>query len=180
MTINDFKVKVLPVSNKLLHFAIWILKNEDKAKDVIQDVFLKLWQKRGELEKVQNIEAFAMRMVRNQCFDMVKLNRSISIDDENVGFLNEKRIDLNENMDLSESAKLVRKAIRKLPELQCKVMWLRDIEQYEYEEITKMTNLTINAVRVNISRARKKVRDELLKYQNYGIERSEKIVGEVL
>ena len=171
MTAKEFKIQVLPVSNKLLRFAIQFLKDEDQAKDVVQDAFLKLWQKREELEKVENIEAFAMRMVRNRCLDFIRSNRSVPVVDTKIRYLREEKSDPDLEMDFSESAQLVRKVIETLPDTQRQVMWLRDIEQMDYEEIAGITELEVNALRVNLSRARKKVRDELLKHQNYGIER---------
>ena len=77
MLARDFKTDVLPISNKLLRFANQILQNEEEAKDVLQDVFLKLWQKREELVKVENLEAFAFRMTRNRCLDMIRSRRTI-------------------------------------------------------------------------------------------------------
>jgi len=180
MNAKEFKIEVLPVSNKLLRFAIQFLKNDNEAKDVVQDVFLKLWQKRDELGKVENIEAFAMRMVRNRCLDLFRTNRSTFIEDQKGNLLENKTTDLSLEMDISESARLVRKVIKELPELQQKVMWLRDIEQYEFEEIAAITDLNDNAIRVNLSRARKKVRDELLKHHNYGIEGSKTTIEKIL
>ena len=171
MTAKDFKTYVLPVSNKLLRFAFQFLKDDEEAKDVVQDVFLKLWQKRDELGKVENVEAFAMRMVRNRCLDMIRSNHSG--EEDKLRYLNEKKSDPDREMDLSETTLLVRKVIGQLPELQRQVMWLRDIEQMEFEEIAGITEMGINALRVNLSRARKKVREELLKHQNYGIGRGE-------
>lgn len=179
MTAKDFKIQVLPVSNKLLRFAIQFLKDEEQAKDVVQDVFLKLWQKRDELEKIDSIEAFAMRMVRNRCLDIIRLNRSVPVEDTKIRHLHEEKTDPDLQMDLSETAQLVRNVITTLPELQKQVMWLRDIEQLEYEEIAEITEMEINTIRVNLSRARKKVRDELLKHQNYGIERGKNTVATI-
>jgi len=78
MIARDFKTNILPVSKKLLRFAIQFLKDEVEAKDVVQDVFLKLWQKRDELEKVENIEAFTMRMTRNRCLDVIRAGKTIN------------------------------------------------------------------------------------------------------
>lgn len=180
MTAKDFKIQVLPLSNKLLRFAIQFLKDEEQAKDVVQDVFLKLWQKREELAKVENIEAFAMRMTRNRCLDMIRSNRSVPVEDTKIRHLSEERLDPDREMDLSEAAQLVRNVIGTLPELQRQVIWLRDIEQLDYEEIVGITEIEVNALRVNLSRARKKVRDELLKHQNYGIERGENTAAKIL
>jgi RNA polymerase sigma-70 factor (ECF subfamily) len=82
MVARDFKTSVLPISKKLLRFATHFLKDEDAAKDVVQDVFLKLWQKRDNLAEIENIDAFAMRMTKNRCLDLIRANRVVAIDDE--------------------------------------------------------------------------------------------------
>lgn len=179
MTAKDFKNNILPISNKLLRFAIQYLKEEEQAKDVVQDVFLRLWQKRDELSNVENIEAFAMRMVRNRCLDLIRMNRSVPVEENKLRVLREEKSDPDREMDLSETAQLVKKAISNLPEIQQRVMWLRDIEQLEFDEIAKLTDIEVNALRVNLSRARKKVRDELIKHQNYGTEGRKNIAAEI-
>lgn len=163
MVARDFKTHVLPVSPKLLRFATCFLKDEDEAHDVVQDVFLKLWQKRNDLADIENIEAYAMRMTRNKCLDFKRTNKVVPIDAETDRKLQEKTVDVHSKVELSESANQIKKLINQLPDLQRKVMQLRDIEQFTYEEIADATNLNVNAIRVNLSRARKKVRDEFLK-----------------
>uniref|UniRef100_UPI0032173DC0 RNA polymerase sigma factor n=1 Tax=uncultured Draconibacterium sp. TaxID=1573823 RepID=UPI0032173DC0 len=172
MVARDFKTSVLPVSKKLLRFATHFLKDEDLARDVIQDVFLKLWQKRESLSEIENIEAFAMRMTRNRCLDVIRANKTIPIDEETDRKLKEKTIDVHSKVELSESANQIKRLVEKLPDLQRTVMQLRDLEQLSYDEIAEATDLKINAIRVNLSRARKKVRDEFLKLNKDGNERS--------
>ncbi len=179
MTAKDFKNNILSISNKLLRFAIQYLRDEEQARDVVQDIFLRLWQKRDELAKVENIEAFAMRMVRNRCLDVIRMNRSVPVEESKLRVLREGKTDPDREMELSETAQMVRKAIANLPEIQQLVMWLRDIEQLEFEEIAALTDIDVNALRVNLSRARKKVRDELLKHENYGIDGSKNTVAEI-
>ena len=166
MIARDFKTNVLPISKKLLRFATHFLKNEDEAKDVVQDVFLKLWQKRDSLKEIENIEAFAMRMTRNRCIDVIKANKVVPIDDETDRKLKEKTIDVHSKIELNESANQIKTLINKLPDLQRIIMQLRDIEQLTYEEIAIATEISVNAIRVNLSRARKKVRDVFLKMNN--------------
>ncbi|MCG6186806.1 RNA polymerase sigma factor [Maribellus maritimus] len=151
------------MSKKLLRFATHFLKDEDEARDVVQDVFLKLWQKRGTLGEIENIEAFAMRMTRNRCLDVIRANKVVPIDAETDRKLKEESVDVHKQVELSETAAQIQKLINTLPDLQRTVMQLRDIEQMSYEEIAEATDLKINAIRVNLSRARKKVRDEFLK-----------------
>ncbi|MCW0484286.1 RNA polymerase sigma factor [Gaoshiqia sediminis] len=168
MLASEFKTTILPLSNKLLRFAAQLTKDEDEARDIIQDVFLKLWQKRDSLGQVDNMEAFAMRMTRNRCLDLFRGKHTIAMDDEKLNLHRDEQSNLQQEIELSETAVLIRKLIGQLPDMQRTVMHLRDVEQYEYEEIARVTDLNVNAIRVTLSRARKKVRDELIKHQQYG------------
>ncbi len=177
MVARDFKTSVLPVSKKILRFATHFMKDEDLARDVVQDVFLKLWQKRETLGEVENIEAFAMRMTRNRCLDVIRANKVVAIDEETDRKLKAKTVDVHSKVELSETASQIRSIILKLPDLQRTVMQLRDIEQLSYDEIAEATDLKVNAIRVNLSRARKKVRDEFLKMNNDEDRRSKTITA---
>jgi len=180
MLARDFKTDVLPISNKLLRFANQILQDEEEAKDVLQDVFLKLWQKRDDLEKVENLEAFAFRMTRNRCLDMIRSRRTISIESlRKVKFPEEESSD-TDHLDMANSVDMVKRIISELPDLQRTIIHLRDIDQLEFEEIVDATQMNVNAIRVNLSRARKKVRDEILKIQNYGITENKYSASKVL
>jgi RNA polymerase sigma factor (sigma-70 family) len=169
MLAKDFKTDVLPISNKLLRFALQILQNEEEAKDVLQDIILKLWQKRDELGKVENLEAFAIRMIRNRCLDVIRARRTVSMEVVKTGKLADEVNHEADSVENTDSVGLIKRIISGLPDLQRTVIQLRDIEQLEFEEIAEITELNVNAIRVNLSRARKKVRDEILKIQNYGI-----------
>ena len=168
MLARDFKTDVLPMSNKLLRFALQILQDEEEAKDVLQDTFLKLWQKRDDLKKVENLEAFAIRMIRNRCLDVIRARRTVSMDVVKKNKLADEANSDSDMLENTDSVGLIKRIIAGLPDLQRTVIQLRDIEQLEYEEIAEATEMNVNAIRVNLSRARKKVRDEILKIQNYG------------
>jgi len=99
MGASDFKTRVLPVSKKLFRFATHFMKNEDDAHDVVQDVFLKLWQKRNELHEIKNIEAFAMRMTRNRCLDLLRANKVAPIDAETDRKLREESVDVHSQVE---------------------------------------------------------------------------------
>src|SRR5690606_7701010 len=64
------------------------------------------------------------------------------------------------------------KIMSTLPEQQRLILQMRDVEQYEFEEIAKIMEMNETAVRVALSRARKALRDELTKMHNYGIKRN--------
>lgn len=179
MLAKDFKRDVLPISNKLLRYALHILQNEEEAKDVLQDTFLKLWQKRDELSVIENLEAFAMRMIRNRCLDVIRGRRTVSVETIRKADLPEEGECEPNHLEDADSVVLVKRIIAGLPELQRVIIQLRDIEQLGYEEIAEVTQLNVNAIRVNLSRARKKVRDEILKFQNYGITTNTTVASEI-
>ncbi len=180
MLARDFKTDVLPLSNKLMRFACQILQDEEEAKDVLQDIYLKLWQKRDDLQKVENLEAFAMRMIRNRCLDVIRGRRTVSMEVVKKAATDEEESTARDHTEITDSASLVKQIIAGLPDLQRTIIHLRDVEQLEYEEIADATQLNVNAIRVNLSRARKKVRDEILKIQNYGITENQHTVAKVL
>jgi len=180
MQISEFKEKVIPLSNRLLRFAGFFLEDKEDARDAVQDVLLKLWQKRDTLEKVENMEAFSMQMTRNQCLDKIKGKRTVPIDREIErkfnGYENEQ-VDFTEWSDTSQ---LVVTLAGKLPEQQKSVIFLRDIEQLEFTEISRITGMNVNTLRVTLSRARKQVREELLKIWENENKRSENITAKIL
>ena len=81
----------------------------------------------------------------------------------------EKGLSLDSKTEISDSVSIVHELITKLPEQQQLIIQMRDIEQYEYEEISEILEIKPTAVRVALSRARKTVREQLIKQHNYGI-----------
>ena len=72
-------------------------------------------------------------------------------------------------MELNDSVSIVHDLMENLPEQQKLIMQLRDIEEYEFDEIAQLLDLKPTAIRVSLSRARKTIREKLLKQHNYGI-----------
>jgi RNA polymerase sigma-70 factor (ECF subfamily) len=171
MTPEEFKIQVLPLKHKLFRLALRILGRVEEAEDLVQDAMIKLWTRRNELDNYTSIEAFAMTITKNLSLDRI---RSKGFQAER---LPEARVaaisgDRGEDYEKSDFAGFVRKVIEKLPEQQKSIMQMRDIEGMEYEEIAGVMELNVNAVRVNLSRARKKVRDTILKIQGYELARN--------
>lgn len=164
MNLSEFKSEVLPLKDKLFRFACRILQSEDEAKDVVQEIMVRLWESKREYRKV---EAFAMTITKNLCLDILKSKRTKTIGfADNEPFM--KTHDPHKQHEAKDAADRVRIIISRLPEQQRMVIHLRDIEQYEFEEITEVLGMKLNAVRTNLSRARQKVRTELMKEHDYG------------
>jgi RNA polymerase sigma factor (sigma-70 family) len=175
----EFNDKIIPLSGKLLRFACSFLDNKEDARDVVQDVLLKLWNNRNSLAKIENKESYAMRMVRNKSLDVLKSSRVIklkSVDGNRSEFQEFADYDAYEWKD---TTRMVMDLAGKLPEIQKSVIFLRDMEQMEFTEISAVTGLNVNAVRVNLSRARKQVREELLKIWKNENTRSQSITAKI-
>ena len=166
MTVEQFKQDILPMKNKLFRMALRLLRSTAEAEDVVQEIFLKLWSKRETLKEYRSIEAFAMTMTKYLSLDKLKAKSA-----QNVGLefaaLNDTSDNPHQQMDIKDTIKKVHEIIDELPEQQRLIIQMRDIENCDYDEIAEVTQLSLNNIRVNLSRARKKVRDTLLKIQNY-------------
>lgn len=166
MTREEFKSGVLPIKNKLYRFALRLLGDPEDAQDTVQEVFLRLWSKRESLSEYRNIEAFAMTMTRNLCLDQLKspASRKDKFDDNSEMPDYKTPYAKTEHHD---TMRLVKMAMDQLPEQQRMVIHMRDIEECDFDEIAEVTGLSLNNLRVTLSRARKKIRDALIKINNY-------------
>jgi len=169
MTKEQFKSTVMPSKGKLFRIAVSLLSNQQEAEDVLQDLYLKLWNMREKLPEYNSVEALAVTMTKNLCLDKLRSYRHRKQNDTEVEDMNVKTgiPDPELQMELSESSISIHRLVQQLPEQQQLVMHLRDIEHYSYDEIEAMTGLSRNSIRANLSRARKKVRQQYLKQQNY-------------
>jgi len=166
MTVQELKNRFLKVQDKLFRLSKRILGNSHEAEDAVQEVFIKLWKNKN-LDKYKNIEGVAMTVAKNYCIDKIRLRKDFSDKIENLTTQNAKTPE--QELETNEKLAQINLIINKLPLQQKIVMQLRDIEQYSFEEISKITEQNIAALRTNLSRARKKVRTELIKIENYGL-----------
>jgi len=180
MNAEEFKEKVLPVNQKLLRLSFRFLGNVQEAEDIVQEVYFKLWGMREKLSTINNIEAFATTITKNLCLDKLKARRTVSLDDHYQNINSRESVyenphQISENQD---SADLIKNIIDRLPEQQKSIIIMRDVNEYEFEEIQEATGFDLNYIRVNLSRARKQVREELIKVHEYGTNKTTS--GEVL
>jgi RNA polymerase sigma-70 factor (ECF subfamily) len=170
MDAEVFQNRVLPVKNKLFRFALRMLGNEDEAKDVVQDVFIRLWNGREQLADIQNMEAWCMRITKNLSLDMLRVQKRRGTHTMNGGFdIQHTDATPDVKTELGESMQNVSELIAALPEKQRQIIHLRDVEGYSYNEICDILELDMNQVKVNLFRARNAVREKLMKINAYGL-----------
>ena len=168
MNQSEFLKSVLLFKDKVFRLAKRLLVSTEEAEDATQELYFKLWKNKEKIAEYKNVEAFAMTMTKNYCFDRLKSKQASNLTLVHSNY-KEKDTSLDKKMEYRDSVSQVHKLIEKLPEQQKLVIQLRDVEEYDYEEIGKMLDLKPTAVRVALSRARKTIREELIKQHNYGI-----------
>ncbi|KOF03136.1 RNA polymerase sigma factor [Roseivirga seohaensis] len=170
MDVAQFKTDVLPLKNKLYRFAFNIVKDEELAKDVVQECMIKVWEKRDEVKHINNLEAWCMQVTRNKALDKLRSKHVKKTDLFEVEFDTRKEKDtpvvLTERNEIMNRIQFL---IDALPSRQREVMQLRDIEGYSYKEIADMLEIDINLVKTNLFRARRKLKESLIKENAYGL-----------
>ena len=162
---EQFKADVLPLRDGLFRIARRMLEEEQDAEDAVQEAFLKLWQLRDSLDRYDSLAAFATTVTRNLCIDKLRLReRQCSLDDS----LYKQAAPDNpyQQLERSSTEALLKAIIEDLPGLQQAIIKLRDIEEYELDDIATITGTSVEAVRVNLSRARKRVRETYVRMTN--------------
>jgi RNA polymerase sigma-70 factor (ECF subfamily) len=167
MDTKEFREKVLPISRKIFRYALRLLRDNHDAEDVVQDIWMKLWDKKDQVAELKSIEAYAFRMTRNLCLDKIKLKKPQYYDDrEDATYRFDRPAEMPDPLrivELKDTMDKVNQIIGKLPEQQQTLLQLRDIEGMQYDEISAITGLGVNTIRVNLSRARKNLRETLHK-----------------
>lgn len=165
---TEFLDTVLPFKDKLYRLAKRLLVSTEEAEDATQEILLKLWSKKNAIKGYNNVEAFAMTMTKNFCLDRLKSKQAsnLKLVHSNYGDDNSS---LQREVEARDSIDWVQKIMEELPEQQKMVLQLRDVEQYEYNEIEELLDMKPTAIRVALSRARKTVREKLMQKHSYGI-----------
>jgi len=172
MSLEAFKSRVLPAKDKMYRFAYRLLKDEEEAKDIVQEAMIRVWKKKEDMHTYLNMEAWCMRIVRNLSLDRIK-SKQFNLDRLEDGFdLKTSAINPEQHTEIDDTMENIHNFIARLPEKQRQIMQLRDIEGFSYNEIGDILNLDANNVKVNLFRARKSVRKDLLNINAYGLKKN--------
>lgn len=168
MNQKEFLETVLPFKDKVFRLAKRLLVSSDEAEDATQELYFKLWKNKEKMVKYDNVEAYAMMMTKNYCLDQLKSKRASNLTLVHSNYKDENT-EVQSDVEAKDSASILKRMMNDLPEKQRMIIQLRDVENYEFSEIAKIMNMEQTAIRVNLSRARKTLRERYIKKQNYGI-----------
>lgn len=168
MTIDEFKNEVMIHQDKLFRFALGIVKDKAVAQDVVQEVFIKIWETMDSYSHVTNWGAWSMRLVKNKSIDKLRSKHNRVSDIDMHYDLKDNTISPYKVTEGNDTMSWLEKLMENLPETQRMVMKLRDIEEFKYQEIADALEISLDQVKVNLFRARKKMKQLVLKNSEYG------------
>ena len=166
MTSTEFKNKIVSFSPRLYPMVARMLQSDDDARDAVQDIMLKLWKNRRKLNNHPNISGYIFLTARNHCLDIIKRSKPL-INVQNDYELKYGLRTNDDNYESKEASDLLLNVIKELPESLRRIVVLRDIDELELSEIESLTGEKIENIRVNLSRARKKIRIRLTEIYDY-------------
>ncbi len=163
---KDFENKVTPLGRRMYGLALHLTGVPAQAQDIVQDVFERLWRKRDELARYDNLEAFALRAVSNACKDDLR-HRQVVRRQQQQALMEPLLQSHNPAGEQGEAQRLVEAQIAALPRKQKEAIWLRDIRGYTYEEAAQIMECDVTALRMTLSRARKTVAQRIQAIYDY-------------
>jgi len=167
MKSKEFIFLLEPFKDKLFRIAKRLLVSHEEAEDATQEVIVKLWKQKDKLNEYKSVEALAVTMTKNYCLDQLKSKRA-----QNLKLVHSNYRDWNtgieQKIEEQDNTNWIGKIVATLPENQKLVFQLRDIEGHEFEEIANMLEISETNARVLLSRARKTIKEALIKKHQYG------------
>ena len=159
MPASLFKQLLLPLYPRLQRVALRLLGNVEDAEDMVQEVYMKLWNKRDALPDVQDVEAYCVTLTKNMCIDRLRMAEVEKEDVDEMPTMLAAIDDVEAQVERRDAVEQVKQIIETLPEHQQQVITLRDMEDCSFEEIAEQTGLTAVNIRMLLSRARRTIRE---------------------
>lgn len=147
MTVAEYNKSIDDFSDGIYRFILKNTRDEEKAKDVVQDTYEKLWTKVDEVS-AEKVKAYLFTTAYHTMIDMIRKEKRMTVLEEDR---HDSHVAAGVYTGLSQ---LLNEAVAKLPEDQRSVIMLRDYEGYSYEEIAGITGLSASQVKVYIFRGR--------------------------
>ncbi|MDL2221967.1 RNA polymerase sigma factor [Parabacteroides sp. OttesenSCG-928-N08] len=154
---EQFKQEVVPLRNELLIYAQRLLNHEEEAEDIVQEVFLKLWDMRAELGGYNSIAALATTITKHLCLNRNKQLQRTQGDFDAIVVVSDTASP-HQQLEEKDNVSHLMRLIDQLPGLQQTILRMKHVDGFEVEEIAQLTGSSADAVRMNLSRARRRVR----------------------
>ena len=163
MDAREFKQRFMPHHRLLYRVAYQLTANAQEAEDLLQDMYLKLWQKRDELPDEAMKQAYLVSMMRHLFYDQRRLKRldtSMELKEE-ASPPDERNLD--RQIDSQDEARQMEQLINGLPERDGRIIRMHLVEERSYEEIEQDTGLSQGNIRIIVMRTRQKLKQQFIK-----------------
>ena len=147
MTVTEYNNSVEKYADSVYRFIVGQINDKDRANDIVQDAYEKLWRNVVEIEFIA-VKSWLFSTAYNVMIDILRREKRMSRMEP------EYELYMMDNSQYSDLNEILHKALNRLPEQQKTVILLRDYEGYDYKEIGKITGLTESQVKINIYRGR--------------------------
>jgi len=150
---------------RLCNYACTLLKDEDESEEVVQTVFLTIWEKRENLEITLSLKSYLYRAVHNHCLNRFKHASVRQVHREHtLNFGEHSYESVTEVIHANELEERIERSVSKLPEQCQKAFRLSRFEELKYHEIAEQLGISIKTVENQIGKALKILRTELADY----------------
>jgi RNA polymerase sigma factor (sigma-70 family) len=156
MNVSEYNDCVRDYSDNLFRFIVKNVRDEDWARDIVQDSFEKLWKKFDEVDPLK-AKSYLFTTGYRTMIDQIRRNK------KKGNFDDVSELDYSTDENYSDLSEILNKALERLPETQKTVVMLRDYEGYSYKEIEEITGLGEAQVKVYIYRARITLKNYLVR-----------------
>lgn len=160
MNAKEYNTSVKAHSGSLYRFMLKMTKDAEMANDLVQDAFMKLWERLGQVE-ADKAKSWLFTTARNTMLNQLKRDKkmeSMEMAQFSEPYANQHHFELKELLD---------KSLNQLPELQKSIILLRDLEGYDYKEIGEILGLSESQVKVYLFRGRQKIKEALKNIMTY-------------
>lgn len=190
MTAQELNTEFVEAKDAAYRYACSLLHNREEAEDLVQDLYEKLWRRRV-LIRHKGFVPLVMTSTRNMCMDILRSRQKgrentplnyedgvkLSAEDVRLGKENarweEGTAMWEEEREKEDTAAIVEKLVERLPQKEREAFHLRVVEGLDYPVIAEIMGIAESAARMACSRGRNKVKEELLKIMDYGLERKQ-------
>ncbi|MCL1938811.1 MAG: RNA polymerase sigma factor [Candidatus Azobacteroides sp.] len=156
---DKFRNRILPLVDKLFRLALSITGNKQDAEDVVQDALFNVWKRKEEWDAIANLEGYCFRSTRNIALDKISLKENQQESLREYEGVPELKPNVQERLEQEEQIRMLENFIEKLAEKQRTIFRLREIEDLSYKQIAEIMNISEEQVKVNLFRARQKLKE---------------------
>ncbi len=166
--LQSFRILISDTSPFVFSVAFRILRDEDLARDIVQETMVTVWQKISKIKSAESYKTWVYRIAVNKCYDhlrKIKKHNELRIDDKTWAIISDHVPEKPDTfLENEEIARLLEFLVRKLSPRQQMVFILSEIEEKNSEEISRITGMSRTLIKANLHYARKRISAMMEKY----------------